>query len=119
MRRRGRLNSRGFHGDLLRVCGGLQDFDNVDFLVLSRPECQLTGLVCPRDSVVASLSDSEAGVTLVVCLACVSQDRWISTTFGFALIRATARPIQFLPMFSGLFLEELALSGVSYIAGIW
>ena len=57
-RRRGRLNPREFHGVLLLDFGGLQDFENVDFLVIPRPECQLAGLVSPRDSVVAHLSNN-------------------------------------------------------------
>ena len=63
-------------------------------------------------------SNGEAGVTLVVFLALSLQGRWISTTFGFALICVTVRLVKFSPIFSGLFLKGLALSGVSYLAGI-
>ena len=69
VRRRGRLNPRKSHGGFLLVGGGLLDFALVVFLVLPRPQCQLAGLASPRDLVLVSLSDGEAGVTLVVFLA--------------------------------------------------
>ena len=47
------------------------------------------------------------------------QSRWISTTFGFALIWATARLIRFPPICCGLVLEELALPGASYLAAVF
>ena len=46
------------------------------------------------------------------------QSRWNYSTLGLALIRATARLIRFSLIFSGLFFEELALSGVSHLAGV-
>ena len=55
-RRRGRTNPRSFRGDFLLECGGLQDFELVDFLVLPRLECQLAGLASPRASVLESLN---------------------------------------------------------------
>ena len=56
-------------GDFLLVCGRLQNVELVVFLFLLRLECQLAGLASPRASVLAYLSDGEAGVTLAVFLA--------------------------------------------------
>ena len=92
--------------------GRFQDFGLVDFLVLPRPECQLAGLASPRASVLACLSDGEAGETLVDFLAGSLSGPMDFYEFWVNVVWATARQAKVSPISSGLFLEELGLSGM-------
>ena len=111
-RRQGRVNSREFRDGFLRVCVGPLGFLLVDFLFLPRLECQLSGLVSWRASAFACLSDGEAGRFFVDFLKGSLSESLDFYEYWVDFVWATARQVKFSPMFSGLFLKELALSGM-------
>ena len=112
-RRRGRINSRGFSCEFLLILKGFQFLGLVDLLVLARPECQLAGLVSPRDSVLTCLSNGEIGVTHVDFLADFFSESmdlyecWVDTCFGQRRGSLNYRPFP-----SRSFSKELSISGM-------